>query len=599
MPVLMPSPVFRWFVAGTGAPAAGYKAKFFAAGTAINPSNGRQIFYADGSPYASPPYIAILNAEGYADIRLGVGKYLLQVTDSLDNQVFVQDGIEGQGSFGTGFVNTVIASDTSGLKDADPVANHFVWCAGYYAIGDGGHGFFWNQTSSAADDTGYVIASVVDATKRWFRVPDESGDVRAASFGYISTKSGNLSNQLIAAAAYCTSYNKRLLIGPGSTAIIGTDTSDFYLYAPSVYFEAGSVLTGTGLFTNLMISAYADGTPEPHFTGFQAKLIIPQVNAHPEWWGASLSSIDNTAAFNKWFASLPNGGTFVLPPGTWDYVNTTLFSYPTVPFVLYGKIHAMTTGSDIPTGMYFPSDSQFRMHQLLFDNGAKMVSNGGSAIAVTGDTGIAGQITSSAGFNINSGNNITAIGNIVAGYTSTGGNIFGKAGTSSQEFSAGGQLTTSFGDISTSGTTVTNLRFFVVPLNTLIAVGDRLTVKGAGFITSVSGSGDRTIAVTFGGVTLISAIVTIGGTWTGANATCNWHVEIDIWVDATNHIRSSARMVNDLYNLPGTSTFPAWAKYVSNALTLTADQTLQFKGTALVSGSITQSLLVTEYYPAP
>ncbi len=508
MPVLLPSPVFRWFVPaqdGSGlVPAEGYKAKFYAAGT----TTAKTIYEPDGTAYPSPSNVATLNAEGYAEIWLGDGSYKLVVTDPDDAEVYSLDNINGEGNFTSGFVDTVIATDdppTNGLAQVDTSANHFVWCAGYWQIGDGGHGFFWNETSSAPDDTGYVIASTFDPTKRWYRVPDEDDGVRAQSFGYVGTVNDDLTNQLLAACAFCTSYNKTLKIGPGSDATIDGGFATLDLYAPEFILEAGSMLTSGGTMTETHFHGRVSGTPEQHFTGFQAVFSDPQVNENPEWFGASTGA-DNTTAFGKWFASLPNGGAFTLPPGTWPYNNTTAFPYPTVPLTLLGTIDA-TTGSDIPPGVYFPSNSRFRGHQFLGDNGQAITASGGG-FTTSGSFSAAGDITTSGAGAIFSANAMTAGSSIIAG-TGTSGVLAQRAGYGTNTAAAMARDHVQIGAVSTSGTGATTLMNYTLTGNSLFTTGDSVIVEASGKTTGGS-TGNRTIAVRIGSQDVFAPIASIG-----------------------------------------------------------------------------------------
>lgn len=601
MPVLMPSPVFRWFTTA-GLPAAGYKANFYAAGTAT----AKTIYTdAEGTAYPAPSNQAVLNAEGYAVIFLGTGTYKLIVTDPDDAEVFTQDDIQGSGSFSTGFCDTVIADDTSGLKDVDTNANRFTYCAGYQALGDGGHGMFWNEASSDPDDTGYVIASVFDPTKRWFRIPDESGDVRAASFGYIGSLDADLSDQLLAASAYASGYGFRLLIGTGATATIGTDGSDFQLYATGgLHLASGSMLTGDGTFTNLRITGIVTGTREQHFTSFQVIFNTTQASEYPEWFGASTGSLDNTAAFTKWFAS--QAASFTLPPGAWKYADTSAFPYPSVPFILLGSIDA-TTGSDIPTGVYFPDDSRFRLHQVAFPSGGTITDQEGTTIDVAAnvnislDLAVTGDISSEAG--ISAIDDATIRGNVYAGSGSTTGKFFGKAGITAQEFAPAGQLAAAFGDVTTSGTTETDLRFYVMPGNTLQSAGDRVLIRGGGTTATTDGGQNRGFRLLAGAVVLLDATFNNPGTWGGVGAAADrfsmWAVEAHIFMSAAGTISGYALVSTDFQNANATASNASVTYYFSSALTLSSDQTVQFKATASGSGSITQSFLTVEYFPAP
>jgi hypothetical protein len=576
-------------------PAEGFKAKFYAAGTA----NPKTIYDGDGNAYPSPSNEATLNAEGYAVIQLGDGGYKLIVTDADGAEVFTLDNIQGAGSFSTGFVETVQPTEVApalgpnGLAAMDPSLSKFAWCGGYWEIGDGGHGFFWNADSSEPDDGGYVIASTKDADKRWFRIPDEDDAVRAASFGYVGTKAAELGNELLAAAAYASGHNKRLRIGPGSDATIGYGFSEMPLYAlGGVVFEPGSMLTGDGSFDTLVVTGPVSGSPEQHFTAMDVEFRTPQLLQNPEWFGASTGALDNTAAFGKWLAALPEGGAFLLPPGVWLYADTSSFPYPTVPLLLYGSIDA-TTGNDIPTGMYFPGDSRFRMYQILFPSGGNITDGGGGGVAVVGNTSITGALSASG--NISSNAYALVKNDITAGVGNTVGKLFGKA--ASFRFATGGQLAHFFGNVSTSGTTETNLHFYAMPGDTLIDEGDSLVVEGAGTCISDASSGDRTLRVLIGGVEIFSGFFGPAGSWTGANATVYWNIRLRIWVTGVDSIAVAANMWNNWYNVSGQGSFPAWSVYTESTPTLSAVQTIQFKGTALVSGSITQSLLSVDFYP--
>jgi hypothetical protein len=571
MPVLMPSPVFRWFVPaqnGTGlVPAAGYKAKFYSAGT----TDAKAIYDVDDTLYSSPSNIATLNSEGYAGIKLGNGSYKLVVTTAADVEVYTQDNISGGGTFGSGFVPTVIATDgppTNGLAQHD-TAEQFTWCAGYWEIGDGGHGFFWNETSTDPDDGGYTIASTFDPTKVWRRVQDEDGAVRAASFGYIGTRAGNLTDELLAACAFCTTNNKTLRIGPGDVAIIGQGLAETHLYAPEFYLEPGSMLTGDGTSeATIVFHGFVDGSAEQHFTDVGYLLDTIQINNHPEWSGGSYGSLDNTDAFVHWFAS--GSGAYILPPGVWKYSNTTAFPYPTVPFLMYGSIDA-TTGSDIPSGYYGTDTSRFRLNQILLTGGATITGAGGN-LTISGD--ISGDSISSSG-------NVSAIGSVSAlGSVISGTDLIAAANTSSVTFKAGGQYQHIEDNATTSGTGATNLLSTVIAEGTFAANGDHLRICLSG-ISSGASVQEKVITVTVGGVTICSLNI--------AFQNASWQVEIDAWYSS-----SSLFCANKMF---------AGQSVVSNVIKSTPiswvpDRTLQCIGTAAVTGDITQQMLSIQYFPA-
>jgi hypothetical protein len=580
MAVLMPSPVFRWFVPaqnGTGlVPAAGYKAKFYDVGTTTE-----KTIYMDsqGTPYPSPANEAELNSEGYAVIFLGTGGYKLVVTDPDDAEVATIEPLFGAGSFSTGFVDTVIASDTSGLKDADTTANHFVWCAGYWEIGDGGHGFFWNETSSTPDDTGYVIASDFDATKRWFRVPDEDGAVRAASFGYVGTRAEESSDQLLAAAAYCNNNNKTLRIGAGDDATIDTGFSEMSLYAPEFIFEAGSMFTGGGTTTTVNLYGKVSGTAEQHFTNIAIVLSVDQECKNPEWFGAHVDAVNNQPAFTAWLAC--GALAFTLPAGAWNVANTGSFAYPSVPLNLMGTITG-TTGTTIPTGVYYPDNSRFHLHQIEFPNGATITEwDEGSGIEIVGSTDVTGSIQATV--DISAAADVSAGADVTAGSTGPGV-LLARGGTSSQFFPASGQWGTNVGSESTSGTAETDL--FSVPLaaGVMTTAGDRLYVLAAGVYTG--GLADKVVRIKIGPTTL--AVFTVDVT------AASWRIELNVFF-YTGSI-TVYEWVGNGTTLSAHDTFGGCQ--VTPSIDFTIPNIIQVTGEA-PAGGITNYVLSTAFYPAP
>jgi len=616
MPTLAPSVVFRWFVpaqSGTGlVPAAGYKAKWYSAGT----TTPKAIYDAHGTIYPSPSNTAILDSEGKADIKLGNGLYKLVVTDPNDATIYTQDNIQGGGSFGTGFAATVYYD----LPGVDPAANAFTWCAGYYAIGDGGHGFFWNATSSTPTDGGYVVASTVDGTKRWFRVADEDDEVRAASFGYIGTNSGNLSTQLTNACSYAFSNNKRLRIGLGNVAKVGTNGQAFSLYTWDIYFEPGSVITADTGVTQLRfpVTYRVGGSSEPHFTGFtgylfnnSALLEMPS----PTWFGASQGLGDNTASFAAWINALTVQSVFILPPGNWPYTNPLTFPYSsTSPMHFNGTVGS--GGNMIPTGLYYPDNSRFRFGNWRLKDGQNITSSP-SYVEVTG--GVRTTTDLNVGTMINAGTDITASGQLFAGGNATvglnqsiGGQYLFRAGKSTAYGKAGGRYysyvnpaTAAGGNpYTTSGVSETSFNVVNIYANTMQAAGDRLVIESAGDMIQGGTQQDRyfrilmgTPASEFANLKLFLSKSTSVSFWGS-----KWNLRAEIfYVDATHSLVKSTIMCNtDGTNGSGAFLSNVDYQYVTHTSNpWTADHAMDVTGQAVGSGSITQNIFTVDFYPAP
>lgn len=601
MPIISPSPVFRWFVpaqSGSGlVPAAGYKAKWYSAGT----TNAKAIYDASGVVYPSPSNTAVLNSEGYAPIRLGDGMYKLVVTDSLDNPVYTQDNIQGGGSFSTGIVATV-ANDLPGV---DTGTYPFVYCMGYYAIGDGGHGFFYNATSGTAPDGGYVVASTFDGTKRWFRLQDESGDVRAASFGYIGTKSGNLSTQLTNACAYAFSNSKRLLIGPGNVAKVGTSGLPFQLYTWDIHFEPGSMLTAdTGVTTlNIPVAYRITGSSETHFTGFTSFSFASDLLEMPDptFWGATTSA-DNTTAFARWIAAGTGNCSFVLPPGNWPYANPLTFPYPTKPLLLWGTIGS--GGNAIPPGVYFPDGSRFRFGTWKLKDGQTITSSSGSYVEVSSGLRAAADLI--AGTSVNAGTSVGAATFIAAGTTSYAGQyFFFNAGTSSRTAKVGGRYGTLLSQTgsSTSTTAKTTLMSLPIDANTMTASGDRMVLKAAGILSSAAHV-DFLFEVDLGsgfGIKIADLPLYLSQA-SGTFYATFWSLEAEVfYMDATHSMIKASVQANHA-NAAGSGAFISNTYYQYLAHTSypwTSAQYIAVAATAPTSGTVTQNLLTLDFYPAP
>lgn len=325
MSVLMPSPVFRWFVfAGSNlVPAAGYKVNFFAGGTSISPGNAKTI-YTDtfNTPYPSPSNQAVLDSEGKAQIYLGSGLYLMQITDPLGSQVYTEDYIQGGGNFGTGFVdvvNNLSGSYPNNLPACDTNANRYTWVAGYYAPGDGGNGFFMNQTSGQADDGGYCIASTFDTNKKWFLIPNEIGIVNAAAFGCIPSNTVNRTSNLIAADAYALTQGAQLVIATNVDSDLTEEDTDIILNGTVTLTSGVQIIRGNPRFTSnggsatLKFNRLVCEAIHIFQTDITIKFILPNQVIYLEWFNAAGDgTTDDSAALVAAAAAIGYNGIIKL-----------------------------------------------------------------------------------------------------------------------------------------------------------------------------------------------------------------------------------------------------------------------------------------------
>lgn len=447
-------------------PNVGGKVTFYAAGT----TNAETVYTDPGLtvPYPSPSNVVNLNSQGWAIIYLAAKNYKYVESDSDNNPIFVQDNFQGGGGFGTGF-----AASIADLKAIDTNLNRFTYVAGYYTPGDGGEGMFYNATSNTPDDGGYVIRSTFDPTKDWFRIPDENGDVRAASFGFIPASTGDQTAKLTAADAYAASINARLLIQSGGAVTVTSTSfiSPYVSHAPNGSFNSSATLTFSGIY---------EANNEQKFGSAVTVVFSPSQIAIPEWFGATLVSADNSAAFTKLWDS--GAGGFKINPGTWTCALTVP---PINKRILSFGIVISESLPLIPIGEYY-----FTAKNATIDGPLAVVGNitGLANVSVTGDVegstltihgnGILegdleaeGSITADGDIN---GSNIGASGNVISnGHIISDTYVRAKAGTSSNSFKAGGQLAAIVG--ASTGT---------IQANTMTATGDRLVITALGTANS-------------------------------------------------------------------------------------------------------------------
>ncbi len=574
---LMPQTPFQWFIpatTGTGmVPAAGYLVKYYAAGT-TTPKD----IYIDvdlGTPYPSPSNTAVLDANGRALIYLGAGGYKMVVCMPDGTPVYTQDNISGESSFGTGF-----AASYASLADVNSTLNGYTYIAGYYTPGDGGEGMFYNKESSDAADGGYIQVANDNNLKRWFRIPDENGDVRAASFGYCG--SGELTSNLLAADAYAYGIGARLRIQK-DVCTSGAIT----LTAPTVAFNQNAALYANGAGTLTILGNVEAGGWDLFSSWTTVNLQYSRQESRPEWFGASLSNSDaaNVTAFDKWKAA--NAGIFIVPPDLWPYTGTFVPESSRVTIFL-GEVGGRISGT-----YYGPANLLSGNLSLTLTGTFGLTGN----LTLTGNITGTGNITRTGTFTLSgaaqvgaliSDDNVAAATDITAGSTITAGNaviaggnpslpgyVQARAGTSGRAYKAAG-----------SGNIVLGAGDATLEEGALVLGGDYIKIICAG-TTDVAAP---VITVTVGGRTVFTATLAIGS----GSATHSYHVEVLLFRTGTT---------------TGFSTGFVNYSAVSGGIFAQADSKTLTGGTSItwanantvahtISSSGTKTLTMYEIYPA-
>jgi hypothetical protein len=574
--------------------AAGYKAKFYAAGTDIP-----QTIYTDAAltvPYASPSNIAFLDDTGKALIYLGLGGYKLVLTDPNDTPVpgYTIDNIVGVGTFGTGFVNSF-----ADLLNVNTNIFPYTYIGGYYTPGDGGEGMFYNKTSVTSADGGYVQDSDFDPTKKWFRIPDESGKVRAASFGYIGTDNSLQTSKLQAADNYAFANGATLLILAGTSAHIG----DIAFTAPIVEFSTTSAIkaadagTATVSFAGIVIApAY------PIFgSGVTVTLSGSQSDAIAEWFGATTGDGNNKPYFDKLWAC--GAGGFVINPGTW----TVASSIPPINKRVL-SFGILTNGVDtiIPRGEYYlnvggqlnvtlgvSADGDITSGATISGQTVESTGDVNAGAALTGltatvtnnITSTAGKIEATAG-QVKAGTSVTAGTAVVAGTSMTAGTfIQSKAGTSVRSFRVSGIL---IGGAYNQDVVATPLSL-TLPANTLVNNGDSIVIEAGG--TSTALAGDNTFYLSLTGLGDVFNPITHA-----ASAISAWSLRLVMMKTSSTTVSCDGYVITN--GTPsGVGTTQADASGLSYTIDFTVDNAIALSAAASGTGTIVAKRYMFEYRP--
>jgi hypothetical protein len=552
---LMPSPVFRWLVPISDddsglVPAAGYKVVFYAAGT----DNAKTV-YTDAAlttPF-SPANEVTLNDEGYETIYLGPGGYKIQILDLDDNQVFEQDNIVGDGSFGTGF-----AENFEALKDVDTTLNAFCYIPGYTVAGDGGHGMFYRGAAGTADG-GYIQDSDYDTDFSWYRIPDENGEVRAASFGAIlSSLEDDIGSLMQIADAYAASIGARLrILGVSS---VTTTISTMTFSAPFVVFSPNSHLIKNAAAWTFEGIIEAEAQKLFYGSGCSAVLSDAQINARPEWWGAVRdNSTDDLIPIDACLASGPK--SFLFTAG-----NYHVSDEPTLPAnCVINSFGTVNNGDDIyiQPGVYgVGDDSLLRAYTVAADGP------------------------------------ITAVGSVTAGAEVDAGTYLrAKAGTSSTHFKPGGIIGADLSDHTTGSGAATQLSSVTLTTGILTDVGDTIEINASGTLTDTDSA--NTIAIRIG--TTVVCSVTLGGNGS-LTEPIDWKLHALIILSEIGKVKAMAGIVSSAENTGG-STFNGFISDADSvgtgvSVTLTGDPSLNIYATPPASNTITANLFVAKFSPA-
>ena len=271
MIILSPYPKLQ-FIDNNGTPMAGCYLWTYQAGTDTQIAT-----YTDstGSSFNTNPII--LDAGGRANVWLDSNTAYKFVLLNFDGSVlYTVDNINSNAGETSVLVNDIAALR---LVDTSTLTTAIAQVAGYYAVGDGGGGtFYFNSTSTLSDDGGMIIRPSV-GTGRWLR--EGQGEINVLWYGAINNGIANCTPVFQAANVFATAAGWTLYL-PAGIYFCSTNPS----FSVNVRFSAAAILrwSGYSLTLNPTITDYAQHF-DPESTGtvnFGSSL----TEIYPEWFGA-------------------------------------------------------------------------------------------------------------------------------------------------------------------------------------------------------------------------------------------------------------------------------------------------------------------------
>lgn len=258
----------------------------------------------------------------YGGIWYGEGTYKVVVQKLLSpvgptyQTVYTVDNVDGAATAPIGSQRVLFIEAVVNLPSIDSSEWDAVWCAGYYAAGDGGGGqFIWNGTTAAPYDGGIVIKPTSNpAIGAWLRnVP--AGEIPAAYWGYLSKLPAEaMESRLVAAHTFCSNYERVLLLQCGKTAI--GHASSVTLTGGFIHIEAGyhiqRMASGPALVNltfqdvDLTINGRQTLTKDIHTAEVVINCKMPVI--YPEWWGADPYGANDSYFAVYWASVTSNYG---------------------------------------------------------------------------------------------------------------------------------------------------------------------------------------------------------------------------------------------------------------------------------------------------
>ena len=240
---------------------------------------------AGGTPNANPFTLA---TDGRTTFYLESGAYDFVIKDSSGNTLDTKEDV--QGGSGSGDNSEQSVATIAALKALVSGSTAYVNVGGYYVNGDGGGGrFYWNSTSSTADNGGTILTpDAAPGTGRWYRVYNEPVDVRwfgAKGDSVLAGSSGTDDYTAISGALAWVNASAGDLYFSRGVYLIGTSFT--VAVNSKVIMGQGSAFSSATSKTITFDGLLDCGLQQAFGTNIVASFGEDSIEqAFPEWWGA-------------------------------------------------------------------------------------------------------------------------------------------------------------------------------------------------------------------------------------------------------------------------------------------------------------------------